>query len=232
MVLEPSLYVVAANGSGPGSRGYAAAYKNTVIRRVIQEDAIRTIFDIGCGDLCWLDNQIAQSCGYVGFDISEVVIAKNAAANPSLRFLVHDIAAAPIIGETADLVVSFDVLIHQIERATFLVALTNILAGARKLALVSYLTPPLADGSVPSLATFDPTNPDFATLEERFLGTLADLPSDYPTAKTAFHGPLPDFVASLGADFQTEPVGQYRRQTIYAIRSSPFLGPSATPRAI
>jgi len=207
-------------GSGPGSRGYAAVYKNECIHAVIQGGGIHSILDIGCGDLCWLDDQIAQSCNYVGCDISEVAIAKNAAAHPSVRFFVHDIVAAPV-GHTADLVVCFDVLIHQIVRATFSTALTNILAAIGKVALLSYRTPPLGNGQFPPPASLDLANADSCViaLEERFVRMVAEeLPSNRPAMETAFHGPLPELIRSLRDDMEARAVGQYRNQTIYEIR--------------
>ncbi len=72
--------------SGPGPRGYAALYKNRLVKAVIKQFDISSIVDIGCGDLCWLDEEILASCSHVGLDISAVAIERATAAYPSLLF--------------------------------------------------------------------------------------------------------------------------------------------------
>lgn len=205
-------------GSGPGSRGYAALYKNALVHDFILKGGVRSILDIGCGDLCWLDDRITRACTYIGADISEVVIRNNAAAHPGLRFLLHDIADGPI-GLTADLVVSFDVLIHQTDRPTFVDAIKNTLGAMRNLALVSYFTPPLADGTFPPAATLDRGVADAGMIaeEERFQHLLSELPSNRPKGETAFYGPLSALIGDSRPDLETRAVGKYRLQTIYAI---------------
>jgi hypothetical protein len=207
-------------GSGQGSRGYAAAFKNALIHATIQSEEIHSIFDIGCGDLCWLDDRILKSCNYVGFDISEVVVEKNIASHPTTRFEHCDITATSI-GAIADLVVSFDVLIHQIERPKFLVALMNILAAVGKVGLLSYMTPPLPDGSCPTPASLDRTSasPDVIALEDQLFKMLnEELPPDRPAMATTFHGPLPDIIRSLRHDMVVREVGRYRHHTVYEVR--------------
>jgi hypothetical protein len=207
-------------GSGPGSRGYAADYKNKLIHARIQSGGIHSIFDIGCGDLCWLDDDILLSCAYSGFDISEVVIAKNSALHPSVRFTVHDITIAPL-GATADLVVSFDLLIHQVEQSMFSAALTNILAAIGKVGFLSYRTPPLANEHFPKTASLDRAHASAAAiaLEEQFIRMMSEeLPSDCPTMETAFHGALPELIRLVREDMEARDIGQYRNQTIYEVR--------------
>ncbi|MGI8570940.1 MAG: class I SAM-dependent methyltransferase [Methylocella sp.] len=203
-------------GSGPGSRGYAAVRKNELVRRAIQEHKITSILDIGCGDLCWLDDEIADACVYFGCDISEIIIERNTARHvgvTSPRFAVHDIAAEPLT-TTADLLICFDVLIHQIDRAKFDYALRNIVSAIRKVALVSYLTPPSLDGTPPTEAAI---LPEMQQLENEFADMLAHLPRERTYASVAFHGPLPGFVKSFRDDLQAEPIGRYRFQTVYEI---------------
>jgi hypothetical protein len=73
----------------------------------------------------------------------------------SPRFIVHDIAADPLTA-TADLLICFDVLIHQIDKARFDYALRNIVSAIREVALVSCLTPPSHDGTPPTEAAIPP----------------------------------------------------------------------------
>ena len=167
-------------GAGPGSRGYAASYKNALVKQVTIQHNIRSIIDIGCGDLCWLDQELLEGCSYVGLDISTVAIERAKAAYPSLRFAVHDVTTQPV-GVESDLVVSFDLLIHQIGIWSFRAALGNILAGISKIGLISYLTPPMMDGNLPPPATIDATTAAAAEIESEMQFQqmmLEGLPSD------------------------------------------------------
>src|SRR5882724_4063685 len=83
-------------GSGPGSRGYAAFYKNKLIKEIIFRFDIKSIVDIGCGDLCWLDKPIVESASYMGIDISTAAIDLARRAWPSLKFAVHDVSSMSV----------------------------------------------------------------------------------------------------------------------------------------
>jgi hypothetical protein len=206
-------------GSGPGSRGYAARYKNALVKETLRE-GLYSIVDIGCGDLCWLDRDILKGRRYVGLDISTVAIERAKAAYPSLQFVVHDVTAQPL-DVASDLVVSFDVLIHQIDLASFRAALGNILAAIGKIGLVSYMTPHMADGGFPVPAALDPDTADPADIRsERDLHEMTTgLPADFPKPKTVFHEPLTTAVAVLRPDLEVTIAGRYRYQTVYTIRA-------------
>jgi hypothetical protein len=141
-------------GSGPGSRGYAAVYKNALVKKIVIRHEIHSIVDIGCGDLCWLDLEILEGRSYFGLDISTVAIERAQAAYPSLQFAVYDATAEPIHVK-GDLVVSFDLLIHQLDIRSFRAALGNTLAAIGKIGLLNYSTPPLMDGILPPPASVD-----------------------------------------------------------------------------
>lgn len=208
-------------GSGPGSRGYAARYKNRLVKKTLIEHEVRDIVDIGCGDLCWLDQNILEGRSYVGLDISTVAIERAKAAYPFLQFATYDVTSRPLDVE-GDLVVSFDVLLHQIEIRTFRAALGNTLAAIGKIGLVSYTTPPTTAGSFPPATTLDPATADASEIasESRFHQTMAEmLSSDFPRAETAFHEALPVAVSLLRPDLDVSIAGRYRYQTVYAIRA-------------
>src|SRR5256885_14898964 len=78
-------------GSGPGSRGYAALYKNALVKRTIVQYDVISIADFGCGDLCWIDPDILKARSYVGLDISTTAIERARAAYPLLQFAVYDV---------------------------------------------------------------------------------------------------------------------------------------------
>lgn len=209
-------------GSGPGSRGYAAVYKNEMIRGTIEKYGIRSILDIGCGDLCWLDDEIMKVCSYVGCDIAESIIERNASVQPafsSSNFLVHDIVREPLT-LTADLVVCFDVLIHQIELPNFRSALRNTLETVSKIGLISYLLPPSKRSSSPPVI---PSNesPRARELDAEFAKLIANAPRDVIPGMIAYHGALPDLITDIRTDLLVGLVGKYRAQGVYEITHCP-----------
>jgi len=205
-----------AHGSGPGSRGFAAWYKNDLIKRIATEFRVGSIIDVGFGDLCWLDEAILQGRSYIGFDISNVAVERARARYPSLRFEVHDITNGPI-DLSADLVVNFDVLIHQLDRAQFDAALAHTLAAIGKVGLISYFTPPLPDRSFPPEVVVD--DPVANAQEIAWNRLFAEIKSpNVPTGATAFHEPIPLAVASVRSDFEASVAGQYRNHTVYLVR--------------
>lgn len=202
-------------GSGPGSRGYAAWYKNRIIKESIAFSDARSILDIGCGDLCWLDDEILNVCDYTGIDISSIAIQKARITRPSLNFAVHDIVFC-VPPFSADLVISFDVLIHQIAEYDFHRAVDNILCSFDRLALISYSTPPEIKSPLPD----DPEIlfPEVVASEAEFQRMRAeDLPPDFARAATSYHGPLPAKISSLRPDLAVSIAGRYRWQTIYKV---------------
>jgi SAM-dependent methyltransferase len=206
-------------GSGPGSRGYAAAYKNALVKKIVIQREINSIVDIGCGDLCWLDPDILKGRSYCGLDISTTAIERARAAYPSLQFAVYDAAAEPLHIE-GDLVVCFDLFIHLLDIQSFHAALSNTLPAIRKFALFSYRTPPMTDGNFPPPAFLDPAAPETSIeAETRFQQMMtSSLPANFPRADTAFHAPLPEAVTALRPDLEVSVAGRYRYQTVYAIR--------------
>jgi trans-aconitate methyltransferase len=198
-------------GSGPGSRGYAAWFKQRLIEDALATKQYRSLLDIGCGDLCWLRKGALGDVAYTGLDISDVVVKKNKEQFPEYKFLVHDIAESPP-NEPADLVVCFDVLLHQIEPADFTAALKNTLAAIGKVGMISYITPdrsyaPLLD-DVPEDALRD---------EEEFQRFTRGAKKKFPTAETAFHGELPERIKQALPNAQVRTFGAYRFQTVYEV---------------
>jgi hypothetical protein len=180
---------------------------------------IGSIIDIGFDDLCWLDQEILNKCDYIGFDVSTVAVERARETYPSLRFVGHDMTMAPVDAK-GDLVVSFDLLIHQIDAPLFRLALANTLAAIGKVGLISYRTPAMPDGSFPPPEILDRATADPAALESEtgFRHMVETLRPDTPTAETAFHEPLPMAVAALRDELEVAVAGRYRYQTIYAIR--------------
>ena len=102
----------AERGSGVGSRGENAEYKRRLLREHGAESAA-SVLDVGCGDLEVVrELRIAR---YVGLDASEESLALARRARPDWEFrLGLDPEVAP-----AELVLCFEVLIHQPARADY-----------------------------------------------------------------------------------------------------------------
>jgi hypothetical protein len=73
-----------ALGSGPGSRGYAAWVKQQLVKRAISDYGCRSLIDIGCGDVCWLDEDIISRVSSLGIDVSTAIIELNARNTPGV----------------------------------------------------------------------------------------------------------------------------------------------------
>lgn len=93
-------------GSGVGSRGENLSYKRELLKREGAEEA-KSVLDVGCGDL-----EVVRTLdlhNYVGIDRSDSSLATAAAARPDWTF-----RRAPATDvEPADLVLCFEVAIHQ-----------------------------------------------------------------------------------------------------------------------
>ncbi len=95
-------------GSGHGSRGAARDYKRKLLTDLTNSNQFRTILDIGCGDMEVSSALPAE--GYVGVDISNVVVDRNREIYLDRTFICGDFLDLDL--SPADLVVCTDVLIH------------------------------------------------------------------------------------------------------------------------
>lgn len=203
-------------GSGPGSRGWVTGYKRAIVGAAVGRSDAASVADIGCGDACWLDEEITGLVSYRGYDIADVIVQRNAAAFPTAEFAVHDIVQGPV--PRADLVVCFDVLIHQNDQSSFDAALRHVAASALKMALVSYATPPSEVGA-PAESAGPPAEaaPEWIAAEAAFQSLHKALPADFPRAIATCLGPLPDHVARLLPGIRIREIGRHRAQTVYEL---------------
>jgi SAM-dependent methyltransferase len=197
-------------GSGPGSRAHSAWLKRRLLQSVIADHGIRSILDIGCGDMFWLGEMSMDDIAYTGVDISDVIVAKNREKFPRFEFVQHDVATSPL-GRTADLVVCLDVLIHQLRPESFRAMLSNVLACMSSAGMISYETPCPPPGIEPTDIPADVRSAENEL--RRFLNT-----SDFPRAQTAFHGDLVGEVRKLMPQASIGVAGSYYNQTIYEVR--------------
>ena len=208
-------------GSGPGSRGIAQHYKANLLQKVLQKNKIASVVDVGCGDMCWLrtDRLCAEDLGgirFIGLDISEVAVQTNRWDFPGLEFEKYDLSRDPL-PRRVDLVLCFDVLIHQTSREQFTQCLNHLLDGIARHALVSYKNPGQPRKAImPHLDEFDPA------VEAEFRRSLAELQAkeQYPKAKGAYFGELPRLISALSARHGVAHVGDYNFQSVYEIACS------------
>ena len=196
-------------GSGPGSRAYAAWIKRRLITEHVATRGVRSILDLGCGDMYWMAEVPIGGVTYTGVDISDVIVDRNRARLPQFEFLLHDFAAAPL-GRSADLVLCFDVLIHQLAPEQFRATLRNVLASVGGVALISYLTANASAGS-----QLPETPQEIRQDEQELLDFLHT--ATFPRAATAFHGDLALEIPKLMPHANVGIVGWYPYQTIYEV---------------
>ena len=129
-------------GSGLGSRAASRARKTALIQHILEREHSGSVLDIGCGDLA----SVAELplADYTGIDIAETVIKANTVRRPSWKFLAGDFLKLRDQRRfRADLVLCFDVLIHQHEFATYEAFVRAIVASCCGVALVgAFQTPP------------------------------------------------------------------------------------------
>lgn len=126
-------------GSGLGSRGYVAEYKKGLLRHCVLGQEISSILDIGCGDMAV--GRTLPEKGYIGIDISDVVIRDNMEKFPSRQFLNGDFIT--LDPPSAHLVVCLDVLIHLSDRAHYERFVQALVQKTEKMCLVAgYEEPP------------------------------------------------------------------------------------------
>ena len=114
--------------SGPGSTLAFTARIRVHLREWFERFGVRSIVDVGCGDMTWLPSLNLSGVEYRGFDISRVVVRHNnerfqADARFANRFAVLDLRSQ--IPPRADMVIARDVLFH-LPPAVALAALRNI----------------------------------------------------------------------------------------------------------
>ena len=204
-----------ALGSGPGSRGYAVFVKRRIVRDVIRRYAPATVLDVGCGDMSLVDENLFAGIAYVGVDISSVIVERNALRFPGYTFVLRDIAGEPL-GLRADLVLSFDVLIHQLTRAAFDAALGRILDAIDVAGVIGYSTPPLPDGTAPDYV------PDGLAGEElehelALQRILEQTQGVRMGMGTAYYGPFETLVAAVRPAMRVVPIAVYRDNTAYLV---------------
>jgi SAM-dependent methyltransferase len=108
-----------------------------VIRELVADGEVRSIVDVGCGDLTWIsevDEVTAGAVRYLGIDIVAALIEEHRRL-PWGRFIVGD-ATAPRFRVDADLVLVKDMMFHLTDEQVAL-ALDNLAASAWRLLILT-----------------------------------------------------------------------------------------------
>ena len=103
-------------GSGPGSRGAILVQKREIISRYMEQCAVKSVADLGCGDIEVIKTLEIDT--YVGIDFSQAVIERNKKIKPDWNFQCGDITNLKI-NQKIDLILCLDVLIHQKKRSDY-----------------------------------------------------------------------------------------------------------------
>ena len=146
-----------ALGSGGGSRGDALRFKRELLTSLLERLQPRTVLDIGCGDI-EVTRDLALTGAYTGIDISPYVIERNRALRPDWEFRQGDfVAMAREEALQADLVLCFDVLIHQHDRETYRAFVRELLRSSRVALVVNgFETFPPSGRMSPNVAYHEP----------------------------------------------------------------------------
>jgi Methyltransferase domain len=129
-------------GSGLGSRAAPRALKTALIRHTLERERSHSVLDVGCGDLASVVE--LPITDYTGIDIAETVIKANAARRRSWKFFAGDFLKLYHRHYfRADLVLCFDVLIHQHDFASYEAFVRAIVASCKGIGLVgAFQSPP------------------------------------------------------------------------------------------
>lgn len=98
--------------SGGGSEQIATRVVRQVLPRIIEEKGVRSLLDVPCGDFHWMQSVDLQSIDYIGGDIVQPLIEKNATKHgrAGVRFMHFDVINDDL--PTSDLVLCRDCLVH------------------------------------------------------------------------------------------------------------------------
>ena len=123
--------------SGHGSVGEHATTYIDFIRQFAEENLVRTILDVGCGDF-EIGSRICNSVDqYFAADVSTVIIEKNKSTYKTIentKFLCLDLCSDPL--PAADLITVREVLQH-LSNADICFALNNIERSGARFALIT-----------------------------------------------------------------------------------------------
>jgi len=121
--------------SGDGSFGKLAEFKAEVLNKFVEDHAVETVIEFGCGDGEQL--KLADYRQYLGLDVSGKAVAlcsEKFEGDKGKSFLQYDPLATPNLSRfiSADLTLSLDVIYHLIEDAIYQKYLTDLFCCSRR----------------------------------------------------------------------------------------------------
>lgn len=112
---ERNLFGGNLSRSGPGSEGEHVKQKTQIVSDIIEGYDVKSILDIGCGDVFWMRDLFDKVTKYVGVDIVPQVIEDNKAKFPEQEFFCKDMTTEKDLAEfdnQYDLILALDVFHH------------------------------------------------------------------------------------------------------------------------
>ena len=133
------LHYRAHGTSGPGSRGYSAAFKAAETNRIVEENGVCSVVEFGCGDGYQLG--LFSVPRYVGLDISPRALSwciEQHRFDTNKTFLRYDPAcwSDPLRLVHADLAMSMDVIFHLVEDEVFDKYMSDLFAAGDRFVLI------------------------------------------------------------------------------------------------
>lgn len=137
-VHDENLWGSEESRSGPGSVLTSPSVRcaENAIRKAVDEEGVRSVSDIPCGDFNWMPHLLAKmgDLKYTGFDIVFSALHKNKARYPQYEFRQLDIVTT--VPPRADLIFCKDLLNH-LDDADIKSALSNMKKSGSRLLLAS-----------------------------------------------------------------------------------------------
>lgn len=123
--------------SGPGSAGRLAQFKAEVLNRFVQEHAVASVIEFGCGDGSQLE--LARYPRYLGIDVSPTAIGlckRRFEGDATKSFSLQAEFARGEEASRADLTLSLDVIYHLLEDDVYYRHLDDVFAASRRWTII------------------------------------------------------------------------------------------------
>lgn len=175
--------------SGKGSYSKLADFKAEVINNFVQENNIRSVLELGCGD----GNQLslAKYPNYIGFDVSAQVISlceSLFSLDPTKKFFLMDDYA----DQTAELTMSLDVIYHLIEDEVFHSYMSLLFGSSSRFSIIYSSN---KDDNLPNGPAHVKHRKftDWVEKNRPDWNMLTHIPNEYPWQESSKTGSLADF---------------------------------------